>query len=869
MAQGHRRQRTTRTRVRVAEVCVGTLIRLGGLGTVVAVVTIFGFLAWVVVPLFLPAQLLGEPRVQAREAAPGAEAVAAPCFAGEDEQRLWQWSFDGDGVFRARLGRTGECVVERRLAEPGTLVCWSYQPDGQSFALGLNDGHALLGRVQFATEFVAPGARPELWQALGEAEVARAGEALVCRTPTGDLRVVTLALELAAPQLVAAGDPLERIDRARSDTHDSFVALTRSGRLALLQVESSENLITGAVEWQARESWLPFAPPAGLAPRWVAVNQGGSAVYVVWSDGRTWRYDTRRPEAAVLAQTVDLTPEGGELTALCLLIGRSTLVVADDRGAVDAWFPVKPQRAGSSDGIDLIRGHRLVEETGARGGRRIVRRLASSSRGRVIAAADDLGGVRVWNVTSEVLALDLDAGLDEPIEALTIPPKEDGVLALSARSASAARFDLRHPEATLATLFRPVWYEDYETPSQVWQSSSGTDAVEPKLGLWPLVFGTLKATFYSMIFAVPLALLAALYTSQFLHPRLAGPLKSAVEMMASLPSVVLGFLAGIVIAPFVESLVPAVLAALFCVPCVLLVAARVAQHLGAQRQAALDEGWRLPAALGCVLLGLALAWLAGPLVESVFFAGDLRAWLSGNTGTALGGWFVLFLPASGLAVAWYHATRLGPRLRVWSEGRSRQRVASAGSASFGLGLLAAAGLALALAGLLDALGFDTRGGLFDTYVQRNSMIVGAMMGFAVIPILFTITEDALSAVPAHLKLASIGAGATPWQTAVRVVLPTAASGIFSAIMVGLGRAVGETMIVLMAVGNTPVTSWNVFDGFRTLSANVATELPEAVPDSTHYRTLFLAALCLFLMTFVLNTLAELVRQRYRKRAVAL
>ena len=92
------------------------------------------------------------------------------------------------------------------------------------------------------------------------------------------------------------------------------------------------------------------------------------------------------------------------------------------------------------------------------------------------------------------------------------------------------------------------------------------------------------------------------------------------------------------------------------------------------------------------------------------------------------------------------------------------------------------------------------------------------------------------------------------------------SGLFSAIMIGLGRAVGETMIVLMAAGNTPVLEMNVFNGFRTLSANIAVELPEAVRDSTHYRTLFLAALILFLMTFVVNTVAEVVRIRFRKRS---
>ncbi len=156
-----------------------------------------------------------------------------------------------------------------------------------------------------------------------------------------------------------------------------------------------------------------------------------------------------------------------------------------------------------------------------------------------------------------------------------------------------------------------------------------------------------------------------------------------------------------------------------------------------------------------------------------------------------------------------------------------------------------------------------------TYVQRNALVVGFVMGFAIIPIIYTIAEDALSSVPEHLRAASLGAGATPWQTAVRIVVPTAMSGLFSAVMIGLGRAVGETMIVLMAAGNTPILEWNIFNGFRTLSANIAVEMPEAVRDSTHYRILFLSALVLFVMTFVLNTVAEIVRQRFRRRAFEL
>ncbi|MBM4130658.1 ABC transporter permease subunit, partial [bacterium] len=179
--------------------------------------------------------------------------------------------------------------------------------------------------------------------------------------------------------------------------------------------------------------------------------------------------------------------------------------------------------------------------------------------------------------------------------------------------------------------------------------------------------------------------------------------------------------------------------------------------------------------------------------------------------------------------------------------------------------LAAAALALFLAWLADAAGWDPRGTVFGTYVQRNALVVGVAMGFAVIPLIYTISEDALVSVPDHLRAASLGAGASKWQTAVRVVIPPAMSGLFSAAMIGLGRAVGETMIVLMAAGNTPIMEINLFNGFRTLSANLAVELPEAVQNSTHYRTLFLAALVLFAMTFVLNTVAEAVRLRFRRK----
>jgi phosphate transport system permease protein len=187
-------------------------------------------------------------------------------------------------------------------------------------------------------------------------------------------------------------------------------------------------------------------------------------------------------------------------------------------------------------------------------------------------------------------------------------------------------------------------------------------------------------------------------------------------------------------------------------------------------------------------------------------------------------------------------------------------------ATFAAGVAATVVLAVAAGVMIDALRLDARGGLVGTYGQRNAFIVAIGMGFAIIPLIFTLADDALSSVPEHLRSASLGAGATPWQTAIRVTVPAAASGLFSAAMIGLGRAVGETMVVLMAAGNKPLIDWNVFNGFQTLSAAIATELPEAARGSAHYRILFLAALTLFAITFVVNTIAEFVRQRFRRRA---
>ena len=150
--------------------------------------------------------------------------------------------------------------------------------------------------------------------------------------------------------------------------------------------------------------------------------------------------------------------------------------------------------------------------------------------------------------------------------------------------------------------------------------------------------------------------------------------------------------------------------------------------------------------------------------------------------------------------------------------------------------------------------------------RLNSFVGGIGMALAVIPIVFTVTEDALSAVPRYMKEASIALGASRWQTAYRVVLPAATPGVFAALILGFGRAFGETMIALMATGNAALTSWNFFESVRTLSATIGAEMAEVEFHSVHYGVLFLIGAVLFVVTFSLNAGAEFyVRKRLIKR----
>ncbi len=385
----------------------------------------------------------------------------------------------------------------------------------------------------------------------------------------------------------------------------------------------------------------------------------------------------------------------------------------------------------------------------------------------------------------------------------------------------------------------------------------------------PLIFGTLKATFYSLLIAVPLALMAAVYSSEFLSRPVRLRVKPAIELMAGIPSVVLGFIAALVLASVFRENLFSILLSFFTLIFVLGLVGNLWLLLPQQIYLRMER-FRTLLLAAVVPFGIALAWLLGPTLEQLLFGRSLVWWLDarGNS-SAWPGWFMLLLPISMVCIAYVSATLGTSLLRPIAARWSARSFAVLMVGRYLITTLVIVAVAAIVGLLLTSMGLDPRGSVYGSYQERNALLVGAILGFAIIPIIYTIAEDALQAVPQHLRSASLGCGATPWQTTTRIVLPTAMSGLFGGIMIGFGRAVGETMVVLMAAGNTPVMDMNPFNGYRTLSATLATELPEAARGSTHFYTLFLAAFLLFCFTLVANTLAEFVRMRFRKRSFQL
>jgi phosphate transport system permease protein len=707
------------------------------LAIIVSILGILVFILAEVLPLLSSAGIQAEREIPLPGSAVGALL--------SDEHRTHVAVLGQDGQVRVLRLSDGQIIAARDLlggSEPaGTLVDMKVPPGGRAFAAATRDGRVVVAPMEFAVTF--DGQTRVVTPNLGEPEIL-------------ELDPQRQALRSYTAQLNPEGGV-------------TAAAALADGTIVLVRQSVTENAMTGETTESVERSALRVPYP--ITHLVLDTDQqdlfGGTATgAILW-----WRVqDGQLGEARISSAG------NSPVTALSLLIGGRSLLAGQQNGAISVWMAVKQ---GGEDGTERMTRIRDFPAHAS-----AVRMFAPSQRNKGFLALSEKGGLGLYHSTAHRTLWTGRAPISG-IGALAFSPKSDGAYLAGAGKLATLNIDNPHPETTWKTLFGKVWYEGADKPEYVWQSTGGTDDFEPKLSLTPLLVGTLKGTFYSLLLAIPLGVLGAMYVSQFMHPVYKRYVKPLVEIMASLPSVVLGFLAGLWLAPRIEAAFPALVLMAFLLPLLVLASGWAFNQLPRTVLGRLPVGTEALLFVIVLALGIWFCFTTSKPFEHLAFGGNFQQWL---------------LQVTGLQ-----------------------------------------------------------------YDQRNAVVVGLAMGFAVIPIIFAIAEDAFTNVPPNLISGSLALGADRWQTVTRVVLPTASPGIFSAIMIGFGRAVGETMIVLMATGNTPIMEWNPFNGFRTLSANIAVEIPEAPHGDTLYRALFLAALLLFVLTFLVNTVAELVRQRLRER----
>ncbi len=857
-----RRSKDVRRSVLIIDRLADRIITIGGIAVIVAVLGILVFLVEETLPLFRGGHVTAD---HAYHLANTPDSVLA---LGMDEHKTIAYIISPDGTLALFHARSGKPLHAPTLDfKRQKISAFAQTINQRHLAFGLQDGTVRLARTQFKAAIVTSQELPANLTALDGRDQTD-GTTVYSSIPGGQFRKIVFDLQLEPALNVApAGTPIVAIDyRVGGEAErqsKAFVTVDGAGAMMLNQVTSRINLLTGKRRVAVKKAQLPDLP-ADTQLHAILLAEKADMVLIGSKQGRIYRYDTRDFQKPVLVESAPVISDSTSLSLMRFLFGGQSILIGDSTGSLDIFFLMQRPEHGTIDKRALVNARSFEKNQTP------YVRFSPSVRDKSFAVIDAAGQLKILHGTSQKTLGQYASTDDKPAVGLTLAPRLDGVMQLGRDGAVRfAEFEVPHPETTFKTLFRKVWYEGYEQPTFTWQSSAATDDFEPKLSLIPLIFGSVKAALYSLFFAVPIAILGAIYTSEFVNPSVRATLKPAMEMMASLPSVVLGFVAALVLAPIVETWIAAVVLSFIVVPVSLMAGAYLWQllpiHL-ANRWQGLPKFFLICAV---VVLALIVTRPLGAPFERLFFQGDFKAWLNGQSGTAQPFLFLMLMPIVFLGLAALITRFFGRAIRVYQARLSPLQTALMEIVKWLLLSMASIVGAYILAWLGTLVGIDARGNIVDTYVQRNTLVVGFAMGFAVIPIIYTIAEDALNAVPEHLRAASLGCGATPWQTALYVILPTAVSGVFSAVMIGMGRAVGETMIVVMAAGNTPLMDWNIFNGLRALSATIAVELPEAVKGGTLYRVLFLSGLVLFAMTFVINTVAEVVRLRFRKRATQL
>ncbi|MCB1282106.1 MAG: hypothetical protein KDB18_11355, partial [Salinibacterium sp.] len=533
-----RRRRTPRS-VHLSDKLANSVIRLGGVAVIAAVLGICLYLAAVVVPLFLPgtADLAGSGVTRLS---------SSPVAVLPDEYGGTAALVQSDGSVESIVLDSGQVLGRWEAPTPVSAV--SVTPQGQ-VAWGFEDGTFQLGELKS----VASTLSPERGRALGDERVIE---------QDGPFR--------GFRSLAESGT--ERVTTFRLETREATGPRSSPGPVSMLDYRvvggGREMLFTAWEDGTARLNTVRVVRPLdGSEPKlrlsgravelenrdhgWAVAFSDGDSALTVGRDGQGIRYgvpsEAGRSDPLVAMERLELAGGAG-IRALAVLPGARSLVAGSEEGSIWVWTLSRDPVSNASDRKRLV----LVERIGA-GGEPIVA-LTCGQRDRTVTAANAIGEVRQFHITSGKLIASLKAGAEGVTnpDTVAMSPRQDMILVADS-GGRYARWSVEpgHPGAGWRALFSRVVYEGETEPSWVYQSSSAEDAAEIKLSLVPLIFGTFKATIVAMLIAAPLSVLAAIYSSEFLHRRVRSTVKPVIELMASLPSVVLGFIAMAVVAPWV------------------------------------------------------------------------------------------------------------------------------------------------------------------------------------------------------------------------------------------------------------------------------------------------------------------------------
>ena len=480
-------------------------ITVGGLLVIASVIAILVLIVRVALPLFQPASAEIIHRVAAASG-------RAPVLAvGMDDTQEVGFTLDSSGLFSFYNLASGKTFLTAP-ASPGKAKVQAVESNKNNvFTLLWNDNSVTVSRVDFQLLY------DEFGQRTVQPDITRMGE--------------------YPPRRYAA--PVKGVAARGHEGRLTQVALLADNRFQIDHEVVSTNIL-GDEKKEVFSFLIDEELPGTITA--FTLDEKGGALFAGTDTGSLLRWDLTENESAERTDNVVAVPDNKGITVLAMVFGDISVAVGDAEGGLATWSQI-----WTGEGPDRVR--RLRKTHTLTSHQAPVESIIPSRRSKSLVSLGANGKTHFDHMTSEKHLLNL-----EPALAMAgISGQGNGLIGLDSRNTLTVwRVDAPHPEISLKTLFGKVWYESYDKPEYVWQSSSASDDFEPKFSLVPLLFGTIKGTLYAMIFAVPLAIFGAVYTSQFSTATFKKTVKPMVEIMASIPSVVIGFLIALWLAPIVE-----------------------------------------------------------------------------------------------------------------------------------------------------------------------------------------------------------------------------------------------------------------------------------------------------------------------------